>query len=208
MNTFLGAHIVNEEIQKWVDDFLIMCKNGYGTDRPADRFAVRTLDSYSVFKNLNLNKKDDVLEIGAGFSYNFIYFSGLVNSLIVSDDFSWYNRDFAKQQGYYPEDILSVVKNIPNAKGVQVDSQNIQFDNNTFDKVYSISVLEHVPNDLQSLKEAYRVLKPGGIYALTTEVNLFVSRSYIEESFVRIYSLKEIIETAYKWHKSHPEGYK
>ena len=22
------------------------------------------------------------------------------------------------------------------------------------------------------------------------------------------YSLKEIIETAYKWHKSHPEGYK
>lgn len=39
----------------------------------------------------------------------------------------------------------------------------LPFSNQEFDVVLSFGVLEHVPNDLESLKELSRVLKPGGL---------------------------------------------
>ena len=40
----------------------------------------------------------------------------------------------------------------------------LPFDKEEFDIVLSFGVLEHVPNDLESLKEINRVLKPGGLF--------------------------------------------
>lgn len=45
---------------------------------------------------------------------------------------------------------------------LKVDITNIQFPTNHFDIVYCSHVLEHVPNDLQAMKEIARVLKPSG----------------------------------------------
>ena len=41
---------------------------------------------------------------------------------------------------------------------------NLPFDDNSFDVVVSYGVLEHVPNDLASLKEIKRILKPNGLF--------------------------------------------
>jgi len=46
-----------------------------------------------------------------------------------------------------------------------------------FDVVTSNGVLEHVPNELESLKEIYRILKPGGTFVLTCLPNRY---SYTE----------------------------
>ena len=45
------------------------------------------------------------------------------------------------------------------------DARRLQFPDNNFDLVYSISVIEHIPEDgdIQAMHEFRRVLKPGGI---------------------------------------------
>jgi 2-polyprenyl-3-methyl-5-hydroxy-6-metoxy-1,4-benzoquinol methylase len=40
----------------------------------------------------------------------------------------------------------------------------LPFDNSSFDVALSFGVLEHVPNDLESLKEISRILKPNGLF--------------------------------------------
>lgn len=43
-----------------------------------------------------------------------------------------------------------------------MDLTSLKFENNTFDFVISNHVLEHIPNDLDAMKEIFRVLKSGG----------------------------------------------
>lgn len=45
---------------------------------------------------------------------------------------------------------------------VMMDVHDIPFEENTFDVVFCNHVMEHVENDLKSMSEIYRVLKPGG----------------------------------------------
>jgi ubiquinone/menaquinone biosynthesis C-methylase UbiE len=42
------------------------------------------------------------------------------------------------------------------------DAENLPFDNNSFDAVYSWGVLHHSPDTSQAINEVYRILKPGG----------------------------------------------
>lgn len=48
-----------------------------------------------------------------------------------------------------------------------MDIQNIQFRKEEFDRILCTEVLEHVPDPSCALSELYRVLKPGGILAVT-----------------------------------------
>lgn len=55
-------------------------------------------------------------------------------------------------------------------KGIPIHNANIYalpYADNTFDAVIYSEILEHVDNDVAALKEAYRVLKPGGVLAIT-----------------------------------------
>ncbi len=47
-------------------------------------------------------------------------------------------------------------------KKIELDPYHLPYEDNSFDFVYSTSVFEHVMNKEESLKEIYRVLKPGG----------------------------------------------
>ena len=49
-------------------------------------------------------------------------------------------------------------------KKCNLENESIPFDDNTFEFVYSKSVLEHVFNTDNYISEAMRVLKPGGIF--------------------------------------------
>lgn len=48
------------------------------------------------------------------------------------------------------------------------DGSNVPFGNESFDRVTSFHVIEHVKNDAMYVHEAWRVLKPGGILMVTT----------------------------------------
>lgn len=51
------------------------------------------------------------------------------------------------------------------------DARDLPFLDNSYASIFSISTLEHIPNSDKVLKEAYRVLKPGGIIFLTLETD-------------------------------------
>ncbi|HVG18894.1 MAG TPA: class I SAM-dependent methyltransferase, partial [Blastocatellia bacterium] len=43
------------------------------------------------------------------------------------------------------------------------DAENLPFEDNSFDLVYSWGVLHHTPNTRKAFEEVFRVLKPGGV---------------------------------------------
>ena len=51
------------------------------------------------------------------------------------------------------------------------DARDLPFTDNSYGSIFSISTLEHITNSDKVLKEAYRVLKPGGIIFLTLETD-------------------------------------
>jgi SAM-dependent methyltransferase len=72
----------------------------------------------------------------------------------------------------------------------------LPYEDNSFDAVIGTAALEHVPNDSESLKELYRVIKPGGFFIMTTLPNRFsytewLNRRLQKPHHLRIYSLKE-----------------
>lgn len=50
----------------------------------------------------------------------------------------------------------------PKKATYQVDITNIKFEENKFDYIFCIHVLEHIPDDIKAMQELYRVLNPGG----------------------------------------------
>lgn len=48
---------------------------------------------------------------------------------------------------------------------VHGDGTSLKFEENTFDGWWSVQALQHIPNFKKAVSEAWRVLKPGGIFA-------------------------------------------
>ncbi|HIA14680.1 MAG TPA: class I SAM-dependent methyltransferase, partial [Nitrospirales bacterium] len=48
---------------------------------------------------------------------------------------------------------------------VHGDATSLVFEENTFDGWWSVQALQHIPNFKKAVSEAWRVLKPGGIFA-------------------------------------------
>jgi tRNA (uracil-5-)-methyltransferase TRM9 len=87
----------------------------------------------------------------------------------------WYKIFREKKVDYFGIDnskkLIEIAKeNFSEAKFFVGDALNLPFQDNFFDKVYSIALLHHIPSEdfrIKVLKEAKRVLKPGGILILT-----------------------------------------
>ena len=97
------------------------------------------------------NIKDKMeLDFGCGFGNYTSLFTHSKNSVIgldIHDIRSKQNRDF---------------------KIKLYDGYTIPFKANTFDVVVSFDVIEHIEHDVHSIKEMYRVLKPGGVIFIAT----------------------------------------
>jgi len=93
-----------------------------------------------------------VLELGAGTGKNFLYYSKDLEGYAI--DFSNKMLEIAKKR----KEALG----LENIEILQMDIENLQFEDNTFDTVFSSFVFCTVPNPIKGLKQARRVLKEDG----------------------------------------------
>lgn len=88
--------------------------------------------------------------------------------LHVAPEQAFYHR-FKKWQHleYITTDLHSPLADI------KTDLCHLPFTDNTFDVILCNHVLEHIPNDIQAMRELYRVLKPGGwgIFQVPQDLN-------------------------------------
>jgi len=84
---------------------------------------------------------------------------------------------------------------------VQGDALRLPFPDGSFDRVIAAEVLEHIPDDSQAIEELVRVLRPGGLIAVTVPrfgpelVNWALSDEYhnVPGGHVRIYRRSELV---------------
>ncbi|MDR0913022.1 MAG: glycosyltransferase family 2 protein [Methanobrevibacter sp.] len=82
---------------------------------------------------------------------------------------------------YYPTDIVQNPKN-----RIEMDMQNIPFEDNYFDIIYNSHVLEHVPDDIKGMKELYRTIKPeseGGKVIIMAPVFYSLAKTLEKEEY-------------------------
>ncbi|MDA9742593.1 bifunctional demethylmenaquinone methyltransferase/2-methoxy-6-polyprenyl-1,4-benzoquinol methylase UbiE [Pelagibacteraceae bacterium] len=123
-------------------------------------------------ETVDLKENDIVLDVGSG--------SGDIASEILKEDIptSLYLLDLNEKMLLEGRKRLKKEKNIKYFIG---NAEKLNFENNFFDK-YTISFcLRNVTEYLLSIKEAYRVLKPGGKYScleFSTPKSSLISSSY------------------------------
>lgn len=128
-----------------------------------DQEARAIINAYKKHLGKNVNYKNvfkrPILDIGCGFGE----FAG-----VFFDDQIEVGIDISLEDLIKAKSVNSYKKLIP------VDARKLPFRNNTFWTVISVSVLEHVQNPDKAINEAFRVLKPKGIFiftAVTSDLN-------------------------------------
>ena len=104
--------------------------------------------SKALLKYLNPKKEEKILDLGCG--------RGLYVRVIEKYTDKVIGVDINKE----------TVKEAVSKKVIYGDATDLNFEANSFDKIYSLHTIEHIYDLRKFLKEVARVLKPGGIFVL------------------------------------------
>jgi ubiquinone/menaquinone biosynthesis C-methylase UbiE len=124
--------------------FAVMC----------DRMSRQTDDAglRSIRHELLADATGRVLEIGAGTGINLDHYNGKVESLVLTEPQPAMLRRLQRNAS----------KQAPLAKVLRAPAEDLPFEDDTFDTVVSSLVLCGVDDQERALREARRVLRPGG----------------------------------------------
>ncbi len=115
-------------------------------EEPLKRLAARTIVSWIAG---HLEPGDRMLDVAGGSG---VYASGIVRAAPVTVVGLDISDSMVRQRSEDPELELNVVG----------DMESLPFASGSFDAVMFVACLHHVPDSLPSLREALRVLRPGG----------------------------------------------
>ncbi|MEZ4666827.1 MAG: methyltransferase domain-containing protein [Anaerolineae bacterium] len=106
-----------------------------------------------------INPRDDsvILDCACGRGFYLNMFRYVSKCKLVGLELDWPVIEKAKRN----------VGHLPNLLLTNANIYQLPYPDNTFDGVILSEILEHVDRDVDGLKEVYRVLKPGGVVAIT-----------------------------------------
>lgn len=137
-------------------DFKAIAREFLAEDRAIEQVEL-FISEVNKFEKIDFKNKK-LLEIGAGVGTFLItartkYQIDAFGIEPSKDEFSPFNEISLSLLGEY---------NLPKDIVIAGAAENLPFDDNSFDFIYSTNVLEHVQDPKLVLKESIRVLKPGG----------------------------------------------
>ena len=112
-------------------------------------------------------KDKKVLEVGCG--------AGGHSSLFCKEGAHITSLDLTLDRVVATKKKLDIIDQNKSSLVLQGDAENLPFEDNHFDIVYSNGVLHHTPNTQKSIDEVRRVLKPGGVAVIM----LYAKHSYL-----------------------------
>jgi len=115
--------------------------------------ALKVFEFKELLKDASIKETDIVLDIGCG--------RGLQTIMIGKKCKKIIGVDMSKEAVVGARQLASYVPSV-NAEFFCSDARLMKFPISYFDKIFSICVLEHIPNYALVLKECYRILKEGG----------------------------------------------
>jgi SAM-dependent methyltransferase len=111
----------------------------------------------TIFEWIDPHDDDLILDMPCGRGFYLNMFRYVSNCRLVGAELDW-------------RVILKAQANVGHLSGIVLNSANIYalpYPDNTFDGVILSEILEHIERDVDGLREIYRVLKPGGVVAVT-----------------------------------------
>lgn len=126
-----------------------------------------------IFDHLKGKAFESLLDIGCGTGF-------LIDMLAKEHPAKYVGLDLSPEMVKQASD-----KEIPSATFVEGRSDELPFEDNSFDVVTCSQSFHHYPDTDKALQEARRVLKPGGLYILSdTGVGFFKMLGVIFDNFV------------------------
>ena len=143
---------------------------------PAPAFIGRLLDSNfrrweyppnRIIERSGIKQGMYVLELGCGSGSYTTYMARVVGA-----DGKIYALDIESKMLKQLENKLAKPENkdINNVELVNKSAYELPFPDNSLDLVYTVTVLEEIPDKHKALSEVWRVLKPGGLLAVTEQL--------------------------------------
>jgi len=122
----------------------------------------------SILKNMKINSKDKILDLGCGTGFLFQHLSEKAG-LVVGLDISKKALQEAKKR----------TKKASNVFLVCADADNAPLCNSFFDKTFTITVLQNMPDPTRTVIEMKRVSKSGAMFVITGLKKKFTLDSFI-----------------------------
>ena len=147
-----------------------------------------------AIESLNLDANDVVLELGHG---NCGHLPFLMNQ---ADNLKYFGLEISElMQQEAIKSNQSYLKN--NSADFRLyNGTEIPFDNESFDKIFTVNTLYFWQNSDFLLNEIYRVLKPNGVSALTFADKSFMEKLPFTPFGFKLYSLRDAEELLQKNH--------
>jgi len=126
---------------------------------PKYRLKRRTYEVIRAIKKYHPDEIKSILDIGTA--------DGLMLSAI--------KKEFPETECVgleYSQELIDTCQD-KKIKVVQGDAQNPPFPDNSFDAASATALIEHISDPMKMLRAIRRVLKPGGIFIVTTPVPIF-----------------------------------
>lgn len=132
----------------------------------------------SLEKTGMISEDKEILGIGVAKEQTISILSNQVKRVFATDIYldpgtwhEWYEKDILVD----PKKYMDANYNNRRVVWQHVDGRELPYEDNSFDAIFSCSSIEHFGSEEEirkSIEEAYRVLKPGGVAAISTEYKI------------------------------------